>query len=82
MSQLTSLITVLLYLTLSLPAQEKNWEIFDSLAPKTAAAESGAQVIYEAMLRATDLWNQHDIEGYLEAYWKSPELVVIINLAI
>jgi hypothetical protein len=26
-----------------------------------------------------DRWNAHDIEGHLEAYWKSPELLVVIE---
>jgi hypothetical protein len=26
-----------------------------------------------------DRWNAHDIEGHLEAYWKSPELLVVID---
>jgi hypothetical protein len=26
-----------------------------------------------------DRWNVHDIEGHLEAYWKSPELLVVID---
>jgi uncharacterized protein (TIGR02246 family) len=26
-----------------------------------------------------DRWNAHDIEGHLEAYWKSSELLVVID---
>jgi uncharacterized protein (TIGR02246 family) len=26
-----------------------------------------------------DRWNAHDIEGYLEVYWKSPESFVIVD---
>jgi uncharacterized protein (TIGR02246 family) len=26
-----------------------------------------------------DRWNAHDIEGYLESYWKSPDLVVVVD---
>jgi hypothetical protein len=26
-----------------------------------------------------DRWNAHDIEGHLEPYWKSPELLVVID---
>ncbi len=26
-----------------------------------------------------DRWNAHDIEGYMEAYWKSPELSVVVD---
>ena len=26
-----------------------------------------------------DRWNAHDIEGYMETYWKSPELLVVVD---
>jgi hypothetical protein len=26
-----------------------------------------------------DRWNAHDIEGHLDVYWKSPELLVVID---
>jgi uncharacterized protein (TIGR02246 family) len=26
-----------------------------------------------------DRWNAHDIEGYMEVYWKSPELLVVVD---
>ncbi len=32
-----------------------------------------------AYLKMLDRWNAHDIEGYLEEYWKSPELLVVVD---
>jgi uncharacterized protein (TIGR02246 family) len=29
------------------------------------------------LLKRLDRWNAHDIEGYMQLYWKSPELLVI-----
>ena len=26
-----------------------------------------------------DHWNAHDIEGYMDVYWKSPELLVVVG---
>ena len=26
-----------------------------------------------------DRWNAHDIEGHMEVYWKSPELLVVVG---
>jgi hypothetical protein len=26
-----------------------------------------------------DRWYAHDIEGYIEVYWKSPELLVVVD---
>jgi uncharacterized protein (TIGR02246 family) len=31
------------------------------------------------LLKMLDRWNAHDIEGHLEAYWKSSELLVVID---
>jgi hypothetical protein len=38
-----------------------------------------AQQVYEVLLKMLDRWNAHDIEGHLEVYWKSPELLVVID---
>jgi uncharacterized protein (TIGR02246 family) len=60
-------------------AQEKNGWQFDSLGTSSSVAKSDAQQIYEVLLKMLDRWNAHDIEGYLEVYWKSPELFVVID---
>jgi hypothetical protein len=52
-------------------AQEKNGWQFDSLGTSSSVAKSDAQQIYEVLLKMLDRWNAHDIEGYLEVYWKS-----------
>jgi hypothetical protein len=35
--------------------------------------------VYEVLLKMLDRWNAHDIEGHLEVYWKSPELLVVVD---
>ena len=30
-------------------------------------------------LKMLDRWNAHDIDGYMEVYWKSPELLVVVD---
>jgi len=35
------------------------------------------QQVYEILLKMLDRWNAHDIEGYMQLYWKSPELLVV-----
>jgi hypothetical protein len=60
-------------------AQEQNgWE-FDSAQGKANAPKSDAQQVYELLLKMLDRWNAHDIEGHLEVYWKSPELLVVVD---
>jgi len=60
-------------------AQEKNGWQYDSLGSKSDATKPDAQRVYEILLKMLDRWNAHDIEGHLEAYWKSSELLVVID---
>jgi hypothetical protein len=60
-------------------AQEKTGGLYDFLGSKSDATEPDAQRVYEVLLKMLDRWNAHDIEGHLEAYWKSPELLVMID---
>jgi hypothetical protein len=53
-------------------AQEvKGWQ-FGSLPAISSASKPDDQQIYELLLKMLDRWNAHDIEGYMEVYWKSP----------
>jgi ketosteroid isomerase-like protein len=54
------------------------WE-FDSLRANSNISKADAQQVHEVMLKMLDRWNAHDIEGYMETYWKSPELLVVID---
>jgi hypothetical protein len=69
----------LLCFCLPLIAQEHQGWQFDSLGPNSSAEKSDAQQVYEVLLKMLDRWNAHDIEGHLEVYWKSPDLLVIVD---
>jgi uncharacterized protein (TIGR02246 family) len=58
--------------------EQKGWE-FDSAQGKPNVSKSDAQQVYEVLLKMLDRWNAHDIEGHLEVYWKSPELLVVVD---
>ena len=75
------LITFVLSLCFSLPltAEEKGGWVFDSLATAPSATTPDAQQVYQLLLKMLDRWNAHDIEGHLEVYWKSPELLVVVD---
>ena len=60
-------------------AQENNGWQFDSLRANSSVSKSDAQQVYEVLLKMLDRWNAHDVEGHLEVYWKSSELLVIID---
>jgi hypothetical protein len=51
----------------------------DSLVGNSSLPETDDQQIYKVLLKMLDRWNAHDIDGYLEAYSKSSELLVIID---
>ena len=60
-------------------AQEyKGWQL-DSLPANSSVSKAEIQQIYDILLKMLDRWNAHDIEGYMEVYWKSPELLVVVD---
>jgi hypothetical protein len=60
-------------------AQEQiGWQ-FDSLHPNSIVSKPDAQQVYEVLLKMLDRWNAHDIEGHMAVYWKSPELLVVVD---
>jgi hypothetical protein len=60
-------------------AQEQSGWQLDSLHVNSTVAKPAAQQVYEVLLKMLDRWNAHDIEGHLDVYWKSPELLVVID---
>jgi uncharacterized protein (TIGR02246 family) len=60
-------------------AQEVNqWQIH-ARGAGASDSKSDAQRVYEVLLKMLDQWNAHDLDGYLGVYWKSPELLVVID---
>ena len=51
----------------------------DSLPANSSVSKAETQQIYDILLKMLDRWNAHDIEGYMEVYWKSPELLVVVD---
>ena len=68
-------------LSFCLPAmsQEREGSQFDSLGPNSSVTKPDAQQVYEVLLKMLDRWNAHDVEGHLEVYHKSPDLLVMID---
>jgi uncharacterized protein (TIGR02246 family) len=60
-------------------AQEQNAWQFGSLPANSSVSKPDDQQVYEVLLKMLDRWNAHDIEGHLEVYWNSPELLVVIG---
>ena len=68
----------LLWFSLPAVAQDQGGWQFDSLTSPTLTPSDG-QKVYEVLLKMLDRWNAHDIEGHLDVYWKSAELLVVID---
>jgi uncharacterized protein (TIGR02246 family) len=73
------LLAFLIWFAAPVMAGEQGEWLFDSLASIPGAAKSDGQQVYEVLVKMLDHWNAHDIEGILTTYWKSPELLVVID---
>jgi uncharacterized protein (TIGR02246 family) len=65
------------------PVTSRGWE-YDSIASErttqgTASEKSDIQAINFLLTNMDDRWNAHDIDGYMSAFWKSPELFVVVQ---
>jgi hypothetical protein len=58
--------------------EDKGWQS-DSLPANSSASVADTQQVYGILLKMLECWNAHDIEGYMEVYWKSPELLVVVD---
>jgi len=64
---------------LSAKAQDQNGWQFDSLGPSSIVSKPDTQQVHEVLLKMLDRWNAHDMEGHLEVYSKSPDLLVVVD---
>jgi ketosteroid isomerase-like protein len=72
---------LIFWCTFQATAGEPGEWLFDSLADVPGAAKSEGQQVYEVLLKMLDRWNAHDVEAYMEVYWKSPQLLVVLDSA-
>src|ERR1700733_9876187 len=71
-------IAAVLFCTPLIAQEAKGWQ-FGSLPANSSISKPNDQQVYEVLLKMLDRWNAHDIEGYMQAYWKSPDLFVIVD---
>ena len=66
--------------TLSLPvmAGELKWQK-EPLRDSSSTQSPPLQQIDDLLLKMLACWNAHDIAGNLNAYWNSPQLLVVVN---
>jgi ketosteroid isomerase-like protein len=60
----------------------RGWE-YDSIAPERATTPSSDQADIQAintlLTNMDNRWNTHDVDGYMSAFWNSPELLVVVE---
>lgn len=56
-------------------AQAWDFDSINPVHPTETVHQIAAQQAYAALVRMVDSWNSHDLEGYLDVYWHSPELL-------
>jgi uncharacterized protein (TIGR02246 family) len=53
---------------------------FDTInQQKAPAAADPEKEVYDQLMRSLDAWNRHDIDGFLESFWHSDDLVVVVD---
>src|SRR5262245_40637124 len=55
---------------------------FDSVTPQDPSkgdANDEYHQVYRVMMGMVDAWNSHNLDAYLECFWKSPDLLVIVE---
>jgi uncharacterized protein (TIGR02246 family) len=46
---------------------------------RVAGADDPEKEVYDVVVKASDAWNRHDLDGYLDAFWRSDALVVVVE---
>jgi ketosteroid isomerase-like protein len=76
---------LLLFLVLTAARAEepaRAWT-YDSRSPSTQREEPGqpteTQQIVALLAHETERWNAHDLDGYMEGLWNSPDLLTVVE---
>jgi hypothetical protein len=51
----------------------------DSINADPAAGKTVVQQVYQLILKMVDSWNKHDLDGYMSGFWKSDDLLAVIE---
>ncbi len=57
---------------------------FDSISPSlhSTPSEVAGQGVYDLLIKMVTRWNAHDLDGYLNCFWKDPALTVVCDSEI
>ncbi|MBV9491314.1 MAG: nuclear transport factor 2 family protein [Verrucomicrobia bacterium] len=61
------------------PQRPRAWSFDTSSQSASSAPDADEQQIYALLRRMTDRWNAHDIEGYMQELWNSPDFLYVAD---
>jgi len=68
-----------LFFCLPAEAQERAaWQV-ESIPANSGVSKPDDQQVYDVLLKMLDRWNAHDVDGYLDVYRKSADLLVVVD---
>ena len=44
-----------------------------------SSSKTVVEQVYQLILRMVDRWNNHDLEGYMASFWKSDDLLTVVE---
>jgi ketosteroid isomerase-like protein len=63
-----------------LPSEIQGWE-YDSISPTPSPEPNPTSIdeIRDAIFGMVAAWNGHDLDAYVDHYWRSPQLLLIVD---
>jgi hypothetical protein len=59
--------------------EERSVQRLDSINAEPGKNETVVQQVYQLILKMVDCWNKKDLDGYMEGFWKSDDLLAVIE---
>jgi uncharacterized protein (TIGR02246 family) len=80
-SKTVSILSIVLFLSLlATPIAADTKSNLDTInQEKVAGASDPEKEIYDEVNRAVDAWNRHNLDGYLDTFWRSDSLMVVVE---
>jgi uncharacterized protein (TIGR02246 family) len=80
-SKAVSILSIVLCLSLfTTPIAADSKSNLDTInQQKPAGGRDLEKEVYDQLVQSLDAWNRHDIDGFLECFWHSDDLVVVVD---
>src|SRR5258708_35463653 len=59
--------------------EEMSVQRLDSINADPGAGQTVVEQVYQLILKMVDCWNKHDLDGYMKGFWKSEDLLAVIE---